>query len=240
MIKFEMHAHCAGASLCALCDIKTLIDEYKKAGYGGIVLTNHYDVYNFYNTLPAGTFIQKNDYYFSLYEQAKEYGAKQCIKVFWGAEIRSGYGIEYILIGLDKKLFYNRSKPLFSYSQKMLFDLAETEGAFMYQTHPFRENVVCVKPNLMHGVEAFNGHFHHDNNNEKALQFANENNLIKMSGTDYHEKDQPITSCMYIPEEINDEKALAKYLLQGNTEYFGDEEYYITQRKKYLREKKCK
>ncbi len=236
MIKFEMHAHSKGSSKCAVCDIKTLIDEYKKAGYGGIVLTNHYDVYNFYNTLPAGTFKDKNDFFFSLIEQAKEYGKEQGIKVFWGAEIRSGYGTEYMLIGLNKETFYNRSKPLFSYSQKMLFDLAEEQGAFMYQTHPFRQKVACGSPKYMHGAEVFNGHFHHENNNDKAKDFIEENNLVKMAGTDYHEQGQPITSCMYLPEHIDDEKALAEYLLAGKSEYFGDEYKYITERNKYLGE----
>ena len=40
-MKVELHCHTDG-SLCADYTIEGIINDYLKAGYGGIVVTNHY------------------------------------------------------------------------------------------------------------------------------------------------------------------------------------------------------
>ncbi|MBQ8426315.1 MAG: PHP domain-containing protein [Clostridia bacterium] len=232
MIKFEMHAHTKGGSYCAYSDAKTLIDDYKKGGYGGIVITNHFSASNYVVDLIGETHKEKIDYFFSLYHNVKDEGKKHGIKVFYGVEVRDCFGDEYMLLGFKPEFLYD-NKPLFTYSQKELFYMAEKNNIFMYQTHPFRDGVRCGNPNYLHGAEAFNGHFHHFNNNEKAKAFVEKNNLISLAGTDYHTPNQPLTAYMLIPENINDEFALVEYLRSGKAEYFGDEQYYIDELKKY-------
>lgn len=232
MIKFEMHAHTKGGSRCGHADEKTLISDYVNSGYGGVVITNHFDSYNYYNTLVGDTHKEKTDYFFSLYEKVKEEGEKFNVKVFYGVEVRDIDNTEYMLYGFKKEFIYD-NRPLFTLSQKELFALAEKNNLFMYQTHPFRDGVVCGDPKYMHGAEIFNGHFHHVNNNKKAQEFINKYNLIKMAGTDYHRPSQPLTSYMNIPKSINDEQTLAEYLLSGKAQFFGDEDYYIKEMKKY-------
>lgn len=232
MIKFEMHAHTKGGSSCGKADAKTIIEEYKNARYGGIVITNHLSAGNYGQSLIGETHKEKMDYFFSLYENVKLEGQKFNIKVFCGVEVRDCAGTEYMLCGFNKRFLYD-NKPLFTFSQKELFDMCEKEKILMYQTHPFREGCVCGDYRYVHGVEVFNGHFHHFNNNALSLDFATEHNLIKMAGTDYHCINQPLTSFMLIPENVNDEVALAEYLLSGKAEYFGDEKLYIEEHKKY-------
>lgn len=232
MIKFEMHAHTKGSSRCGHSDAKTLIADYVKEGYGGVVITNHLDDYSYYNVLVGDTHKQKTDYFFSQYEKVKEEGKKFNVKVFFGVEVRDENQTEYMLYGFKRAFLYD-NKPLFTFSQKELFKLSEKYNLFMYQTHPFRSGVNRGNPEYMHGVEIFNGYFHHVNNNQMAREFADKFNLIKMVGTDYHRPNQPLTAYMNIPEFINDEQALAEYLLGGKTEYFGNEEYYIREMKKY-------
>ena len=228
MIKFEMHVHSKGGSRCAKADVDTIVNHYASKGYDGLVITNHIDSYNYNNTLVGDNHKEKTNYFFSLYEDAKIKGEKLNLKIFCGIEVRDIDNTEYMLYGFEPRLLYD-NKPLFEYNQKELFYLAEKEKLFMYQTHPFRYGVKCGNPKYMHGAEAFNGHFHHLNNNKQAEEFCNKYNLIKMSGTDYHEPNQPLTSYMYIPSQINNEQALVEYLFKGKTEYYGDEEYYMNE-----------
>ena len=110
----------------------------------------------------------------------------------------------------------------------------EDAGGFMYQTHPFRPNVVLGNPLYMHGAEAFNGHFHHDSRNELAEKFCEENGLVKMSGTDFHHDDQPVTAGILIPDEIADEAELVKYIMSGKAELIKNEKLYKTRLAEYF------
>ncbi len=122
---------------------------------------------------------------------------------------------------------------MFLYSQEELFEIAEKNGFFLYQTHPQRKDIVFGNPDFMHGAESFNGHVNHINGNEKAKEFIEEHSLKKMSGTDYHDKGQPITGGIYVPENINDNLSLACYLRNEKVELIEDDALY----RKFLRKK---
>ncbi len=234
MIKLETHCHSLGGSGCADTAPEVIAEEYFKAGYGGIVLTNHYAGGPF-ESYPGENKKQKLDFYFSLVQKFRDCCAKYGIKVFYGAETRAvrktGYS-EYMLFGFEEKFLYD-NKPLFEYTQEEMFRIADKNGVFMYQTHPFREGVNVGDPNYLHGVETFNGHFHHVNNNHLALELCEKHGLIKTSGTDYHHFGQPITAGLYVPENINTNSALADYIVSGKAQMIMEEEKYLTALKKY-------
>ena len=217
MIKLETHCHSLGSSACGTTAPEIIAEEYAKAGYGGIVLTNHY-AKAYFTEYPGAGKKEKLDYYFSLGEKMKECCENNGLKFFLGAEIKtvvSGEGYsEYILLGFDKNFFYD-NPPLYELTQRELFRLANEAGVFMYQSHPFRTGVQLGEAEFMHGAEAFNGHFHHENNNALARKFCHENNLVQMSGTDYHHFGQPVTGGALVPESISDEKTLARYFMRG-------------------------
>ena len=233
MIKFEMHAHVKGGSTCAKSDAEQLVQDYVKSGYGGVVITTHYDNYNYFNSLVGQTHKEKIDNFFSLFDKTKEKAEENGLKLFYGVEVRDSLGTEYMLYGFKRSFLYD-NKPLFTFDQKELFKMAEKSNLFMYQTHPFRNGVKCGLPEFMHGAEIFNGHFHHGNNNERAVEFVKKNKLIEMAGTDYHVFGQPLTSSMYIPENINDNESLTEYLMSGKAEWSGNEEYYQQEYKRFL------
>lgn len=217
MIKIETHSHSAGGSRCGTVTSEQLIEEYLKAGYGGVVLTNHY-CRSYYSKYPGQTHKEKIKFYLSLRDDLQEKAKKFNFKVFTGAEIRVVTPLdtysEFMIYGFDDSLLYD-NKPLFELTQKELFELSEKNNLFMYQTHPFRNGVMTGNPKYMHGAEAFNGHFHHLNSNEIATTFCESNNLVKMSGTDYHDYLQPINAGIYIPKEINTNAGLAEFLRKG-------------------------
>lgn len=241
MIKLETHSHIFGGSHCAKADDDTFIKNYLSAGYEAVVITNHF-VLKAFEKYNGETDKEKIDFYFSLYDNMKEKLNKVGIKAFIGSEISCSTGEEYMLYGFDRSLFYD-NKLLFTLSQKELFRLAEKNNCFMYQTHPFRDRVkVLGNPNFMHGAESFNGHFHHVNNNEQADRFCEENNLIKMSGSDYHYADQPIYGGIYVPENIDTETQLVEYIFKNDFKLIEHEDEYFSSLIKYKKEKEqqCK
>ena len=67
------------------------------------------------------------------------------------------------------------------------YPLAKEAGALVIQAHPFREICTPALPNLLDGLEIANTNLRHDDNNELAMQFANEHShLIKTGGSDCH------------------------------------------------------
>lgn len=229
MIKLETHCHSIFGSGCAKCEPQYIAEKYAKAGYGGIVLTNHYCKVC-YDDYPGRTHRQKLDFYFSLYKKFENSCESFGLKSFLGAEVRAVTQVfeykEFMLYGFDEKLFYD-NPPLFRLDQKKMFEFAEQNGLFMYQTHPFRVGVNLGDPRFMHGAESFNGHINHVNNNELADAFCGAFNLIKMSGTDYHDADQTITGGIIIPENVSEESQLVDYITSGKVSLIEDKAAYL-------------
>jgi hypothetical protein len=228
MIKLETHAHCQELSFCAHADVDRLIKDYITAGYGAIVLTNHY-CKRFFELYKGETKKEKLDFYFKVYDEFSEKCKKANIKAFLGTEIMayspSGERYEFTYYGFDRSLFYD-NKPLYELTQKELFYLAEKNNVFMYQTHPARRGVATGNGEYLHGAESFNGHVLHLNNNALANEFCDKYNLIKLSGTDYHDPDQPILGGIYLPENINTDEQLKEYIFKGNLKLIEDEKTY--------------
>lgn len=240
-VKIETHCHSAGSSDCATTAAERIVSVYKTHGYGGLVLTNHYCAKHF-DKYPGSTRREKLDYYFSVAEHMRRCCNDAGLKFFLGAEVcvkvPEGYA-EYILYDFDKSFFYD-NPPLYELTQRELFALADGAGVFMYQAHPFRDEVYLGDPRFMHGAEAFNGHFHHANRNDKATRFCKDNSLIQMSGTDYHHFGQPVTGGLSVPGDIEDEHALKECILSGGARLIRRQKLYEKVREKYLAEsKKC-
>lgn len=233
MIKIETHCHSFGGSECAHATAETLVEEYRAAGYGGAVLTNHLGSRILRDYYRIDDYVKCIDRFFSLYDEFKRIGDKVGFKTFYGAEIRDALGTEYMFYGFDRKFLYDNKLHL--KEQKEMFRLADKRGVFMYQTHPFRVGVTVGEARYLHGAEAFNGHFHHDNNNAQAEKFCRDNSLIMMSGTDYHDAGQPIAGGMFIPDDVSDVFALANYVRSGKAKLYCDEAFYRAEREKYLK-----
>ena len=225
MIKIETHAH-TGGSWCALCQLEEIFRHYKSYGYGGLVVTNHYS----YSECVSHEFTNYRDYakyFFSLIEDAIEMGKKYDMKVFYGIEVRlNSDNTEYVLYGFDKNFLLDNAN-LWEFNQEQLFKIANSNGLFMYQSHPYRDGVSPSNPKFLHGAESFNGHFHHVNNNVLAKEFCLKNNLIKMSGTDFHDPGQPVTAGIYIPEDIDDNLKLVDYIMKGKAKLIEERDSYI-------------
>ena len=229
-MKIETHCH-TGGSGCADGDNDLIVKKYAEKGYEGVVITNHLSAFCYEHNFSGKTHPEKIRYYYSLIEEMTEKFKKANIKSFFGMEIRivpfagKDYGDEFMVYGITEKMMAD-NKPFFTFTQKELFEFADKNGLFMYQTHPFRDGVTAGDPTLMHGAEAFNGHYHHYNHNPQAELFCEENGLIGISGTDYHHDSQPITAGIDTFYEINSESQLIDCIFKKDFTLIKDRETY--------------
>lgn len=213
----EMHAHTKGGSSCALADENALADIYSSAGYGGVVLTNHCCEASF-SLYPGESYKEKLDYYFALYEKFRKAAERKGLKPFLGSEVRAfdaeGYFSEYLIYGFDRRFFYD-NPPLYTLTQRRLFELCDGAGIFMAQSHPFRTGVKAGYYGFLHGAEAYNGHIFHENRNFVARAFADGFGLKKISGTDFHEEVQSPAGGIVVPRTVETDADLAKFLFEN-------------------------
>ena len=237
MIKVELHSHPKGGSPCADGDSQLAVQKFIDAGYGGVVCSTHYSKPYYENVFLGQTHKEKIDYFFKVYDDFVKIANEKGLKTFFGAEVRCvPTNTEYILVGFDRAFLYE-NPPLFNLSQQELFEVAEKNGFFMYQSHPFRTAVTVGDPKYMHGAESFNGHYHHINNNDIAQKFCKENNLVGLVGTDYHHDDQPLTTGIMLPKSIDTEKQLAEFLKKGEFSVVVDKDLYEKSLEKHLQRK---
>jgi len=232
MIKLETHCH-TGASGCADTPLDVIATRYVEAGYGGVVCTNHQDNHEYNRGRYIGvTDKDKQKFFVDVYENTKKVLNSYGLKTFFSCEVwaKNEQHSEFIIYGITPEIFL-KYDFLFRYTQKELFEICKAENMFMYKTHPFRVNEYAGDPKYMHGAEYFNGHYHHESNNHLAREFCEKNNLIKMSGTDFHHAGQPITGGIYIPDDINSEFELKEYVASGKAELITDYETYEKSRK---------
>ncbi|MCQ2596604.1 MAG: PHP domain-containing protein [Treponema sp.] len=183
---YETHLHTRGASACGVTEPEDYIDIYKKAGYAGIIVTDH-----FFNgncgvdrSLPWAEMVEQ---YCSGYERAKKAAEGKDFDVFFGIEYNFE-GDEYLLYGLDKEWLLKHEDVMGASHQK-LFEMVNEAGGLMIQAHPFRKRDYIKKINLhpecVHGVEVYNAG-NKPEENAKAVLLANEQDLPGTSGSDMH------------------------------------------------------
>ena len=181
----ETHCHTSGISVCADQPYKKLIAVYEAAGYGGLVLTNHYNEYTLRRL--GDTVDSRVERYID--EVRKTAAAAENCKVMLGAEVAisvpSGWA-EFLLFGL-KADFLRANPELYNLTQKQLFRLCDDNGIVMVQSHPFRsqQGHEPQDPEYMHGVE-INCHPGFFRDREKVTAFAQKHGLLVTCGSDYH------------------------------------------------------
>ena len=76
--------------------------------------------------------------------------------------------------------------------------------------------MTVIRPDVLDGVEVFNGHFGHDSRNDIANMWADKFNLIKTSGTDFHYITSPANGGIFTEKEITTMDELVETLKSGN------------------------
>jgi len=184
---YETHMHTAEVSACAIKSAAQQAAKYKEMGYTGIIITDHF--INGYTTCPKNIpWDEKMRFFMTGYEAAKKAGDKLNLDVFLGWEFTIR-GSDFLTYGLD--LEFLLAHPGFDKMNIEKYStLVRENGGYIAQAHPYRdeyyiEHKYPVAPHLLDGVEVYN-EMDKRVSNEKALAFAQKNNLPMQSGTDSH------------------------------------------------------
>jgi len=216
MVKIEMHCHSAPASRCAKVDCATAAKMLRDNGYDGVVLTNHYTYYD--NTpqshVPVFERIMHD------YELMCEEGAKNDLKVFFGAELRFFHRPEdFLLYGVTPKEL-NDLGAYYQMDQKSFYAIKPAH-ALLVQAHPYRPMLRPADPAYLDGVEIHNGVLRHMNNNDKALAFAKQHGLLMTAGSDLHQIYDGGLGGMLFETMPSDEHELAQMIRDGRATCYG-------------------
>lgn len=193
--KYETHTHTKEGSECASWSAKESVTEHKKAGFTGLIITNHF----FYGNTSVDRSLPWTDWVYGFcsgYNYGKEHGDKIGIQVFFGWE--AGYnGTEFLIYGLDESWLLNHPEIKDATVEEQ-YKLVNDAGGLVVHAHPYREESYIPKirlyPNLVDAVEGFNAthsskksKFHGNPLfNTRALKYAKDNNLPITSGSDTH------------------------------------------------------
>lgn len=207
----DMHAHTSGISWCCRAPAPKILEDAKKVGIDGIILTNHFlDTYLRDGMTPADL-AQKyvNEYYYT-----KECGEEMGIKVFFGVEVTmQRHADEHVLVyGVDPD-FVLQHPELYHMTLSELSRTVHAAGGYLSQAHPLRSGKnVLMDPADLDGVEV-NSHQLYDGPQYEFLSaYARTHGLTLTSGGDYHaDASRPLCG-VYLPDHLADSGEIFRYL----------------------------
>ena len=206
-----MHAHTLETSPCGRVNAKEMVYSYKKAGYDGIVITDHFNDY----VLEAfeGDKKSRVDHYLMGYEKALSAGKSLGITVFFGIETNLKGGAEdYLIYGPEPDFLYEYPL-LYLMTPEEVSKLSKERGYLFVQAHPFRSYCRPQTAEILSGIEVFNGNPRHGSNNHLAEKFAMQHpELILTSGSDFHQPEDLGRGGMIFNEIVKDNRMLVEAL----------------------------
>lgn len=186
--QFEMHSHTKWASACGYSAPEEMAAAYYKAGYAGMVITDHFLKGNtaIDRSLP---WAEKMQGYWRAYEAAKAWAEGKGFTVLFGIEHYYGEGKEVLTYGIDLD-FLLAHPDLHEYPLADYCAAVHEAGGFLSHAHPFRRAAYIkdgVPPQVqdMDAVEVFN-FYNEEEENRLAAQLAQKTGLLTTSGGDEH------------------------------------------------------
>ena len=221
MYRYETHLHTRPVSKCAKADVYETVDFYKKSGYDGIFITNHFVDGNI-NIESSIPYEEKIEFYFSDYEKGAEYGKTIGIKVFAGVEM-SYKGTDFLIYGLDKE-WYLQNPQIMNMKKSEELKYLMSSGALVIQAHLYAEATyidhIRLFPGVVHGVEVINAS-RSDRENDMAKTYAENYGLLEFAGSDNHRAGwQKRFAGMCSETPVFDEKDFVKQVKEGKMSVF--------------------
>ena len=207
---YETHLHTSETSSCGKVSADDLVDIYKKGGYSGIVVTDHFTS----NSFDIADWPAKIDLYLKGYRAAKAHEDEN-FKVLLGMELRFAENSnDYLLYGITEDFLYHT--PDFNKLDLPSFRaIAQEHGVLIIQAHPFRNRITIVDPKQLDGIEIYNGNRRHENRNSIAKMWSQLHRLRQLSGSDFHQLMDSCLGGIFTETPIADEKELAETIRAG-------------------------
>ena len=207
---WETHLHTAEVSRCGTVPAEGMVAAYKRAGYHGLVVTDH-----FFNGHSWGNGSQpwqkKVDILIGGYQAARQAGDALGVAVLLGWEY-AHEGADYLTYGLDEQFLRDQS-DLCDIPLEVYIARVREAGGLVAQAHPFREAWymppgVQKRWDLVEAIEVFNGSHKLENRHwdDKALALARKHGCIEMAGSDAHDLTGVATAAMAFDEPFFDKE----------------------------------
>jgi len=220
---YETHLHTAPVSRCATGTVRESLEFYKKIGYAGVFITNHF-IDGSISCDRSLSYEEKINFYFSDYEEALRIGKEIGISVFSGVE-SSHMGSDFLIYGLEKA-WYLSHPEIMEMKKSESLTLMANEGALIIQAHPFREHPstdrIMLFPRFVHGAEVYNAS-QNDFRNRMAQIYAENYELIPFAGTDNHTAKRKTLGGMQSDTPIKDEKDFVRLVMSRKATPFKKE-----------------
>lgn len=186
MYIYELHCHTQETSKCGKLPAAEMMEFYHKAGYTGVVVTDHF--FNGNTTVTKyGSWEERVGLFRQGYLAAKKRGEELGLDVFFGWEF-GHKGTDFLTYGLD--IDWLLAHPFCDQlAVRDYSTLVRQSGGYLVQAHPFREaqyiEMIRLLPRGVDAVEVCNG-CRDDFTNLQAMHYAEVYGLPKSVGTDNH------------------------------------------------------
>jgi len=212
----QLHLHTSETSACGRSGGADMARACKAAGYGAIVVTDHF--FNANIGCPENMpWEDKVEYLFRGYRAAKAEGERIGLAVFKGWETFTE-GREFLTYGLDEG-FLLANPDIARASPREYLARVAAAGGWAIHAHPFRRASYIPDfepdPASVEAFEVFNAGNEDPSFNEKALAMAERFGLIKTAGADAHSADEVSAGAMRLPLPVSDAKELIASLRRG-------------------------
>lgn len=195
--RYETHCHTCWCSGCAHNTPQEMAEAYYRAGYAGLIFTDHFLRGNSSvdRSLPWD---EKARAYYAVYEAGRAWAQKKKAEggrdfhVLFGLEHQYGHGKEVLTYGIDLAFLLAHPNldqlPLEQYAA-----LVREYGGFLSMAHPFRRRDYIdmsypPQPDCLDGAEVYN-FYNSALDNREAAELAGVYHLLPTSGGDEHRSD---------------------------------------------------
>jgi hypothetical protein len=186
---YETHLHTRLSSACADSKGSEYVRHYKKLGYSGIIVTDHFFNGNtaIPRSLPWKEWVKQ---FCKGYEEARNEGEKQGIDVFFGWEETFDDCDDYLVYGLDKEWLLDNPGAR-DWTRGEQYREVRAAGGCVVQAHPFRQHSyirqVVLSAGCVDAVEAANATNDEKSYDALALRYAQNLGLPATAGSDMHD-----------------------------------------------------
>lgn len=210
--RYDLHVHTSEVSLCASSPAAEMVDMYKREGYTGILITDHF--LNGNTTVPReGIWEERVAMFCESYYRAKARGEEVGLDVFFGWEY-SYRGTDLITLGLSPQWLHDHPEVL-DWEIREYCDKAREAGGYIIHAHPFLEaswgTYIRLFPRKIDAVEVINA-CRDPFVNDRAAEYAAAYDLTRTAGSDSHDSGWKTMGGILSPRRLTDETDLIALL----------------------------
>ena len=210
--KFEMHFHTEESSPCGKIAAKKGVELYQKAGYDGIVVTDHFSK-SVFGGPQERTWAEICESFLKGYRLAKQSVRDSEFQVLLGMEIRfPDDDNDFLVYGIDEE-FPKQHPWIYMKELSDLFDISKGKNLIIVQAHPFRDSCHLAPVEFLHGIEVYNGNPRHNSRNELAKKAAKKHRLLETYGSDFHQMEDIARTYIELDKKPETEQELVALLM---------------------------